>query len=383
MTRSAYPDCSTLATSLHEQVLAWTREICLIPAPTGREMTRAKHVAALLSQYGLQPTIDKSGNVTAMRPATADTPAAHAQPLRMVSAHLDTVFPAATPLAVTQTDATMTGPGIGDNCLALACLVALAAVLLETQAALPCDVLLVANVAEEGLGNLAGMKEVVGCHRARLETPGSGCIVLEGHGLGRVVHQAVGSSRLRLEVQAQGGHSWADHGRTSAIHALAAVICELNAITLPTQPRTTFNVGLIEGGTSVNTIAQDASAVIDMRSIDAAALANLEAQVRAVVARHHNSTVKMSLADIGQRPAGSLSVTSPLAAKAFAVLGAMGLSPVSDAASTDANVPISMGIDAVCIGLTHGRDAHRTDETIETAPVAQGIEQLLRMVMTD
>lgn len=202
-------------------------------------------------------------------------------------------------------------------------------------------------------------------------------VALEGHNLGRVTHVAVGSRRYRVKATGPGGHSWGDFGQPNAIHALAKFIAELDAISLPRMPKTTLNVGTIEGGVSVNTISPSASCLLDLRSTDEHALQRLSERVTRLAAKHSRSDgVMLHLDTIGERPAGVVPVDSPIVKVATATLSALGVDATLDASSTDANVPIAAGMPAVCVGLTSGGNVHRVDEYIDTASIPLGVAQL-------
>jgi acetylornithine deacetylase/succinyl-diaminopimelate desuccinylase-like protein len=201
-------------------------------------------------------------------------------------------------------------------------------------------------------------------------------IAVEGHNLGRVTHVAVGSRRLRVRVSGPGGHSWGDFGNASAIHAAADIVSELARLPLPTSPKTTLNVGTFNGGISVNTIAPEASFVLDLRSVDEAALRRLSERVDAIL-RAPRANITTMVEVLGVRPAGVVSPASRIVRLAIETLESMGISPTGDASSTDANIPISRGIPAVCIGLTTGGHVHREDEFIDVGPVASGLTQLV------
>lgn len=355
-----------LADGLLPRLADLTEQICLIPAPTNHEAERARWVAQALSERGLQVEMDDLHNVYARRSGTGRGAAL------MLAAHTDTVFPPGTPIAVERANGTLIGPGIGDNSLGVAGLLALVDLLDAADIRTPGDLILVANVGEEGLGNLRGIAAAVD----RFESELGGVVAVEGHNLGRVTHVAVGSRRIRVTVEGPGGHSWGAFGEPSAIHELAGIIQDVAQIPVPLEPRTTFNVGLIEGGVSVNTIAPQAAAVIDLRSTDPGALAWLAREVQRIVARRRTDRVATAIEVLGERPAGSIPPSSPLVRLAVEVLGQLGFEAELNASSTDANIPISRGIPAVCIGLSYGARAHRTDESIQIAPAAVGLVQL-------
>ncbi len=346
------------------------RRICAIPAPTFEEAERAAFVRDQFAGPDLQVAGDPAGNVIARRPGRQRAGAL------LLAAHTDTVFPRGTDLTVRERNGRLYGPGIGDNSLAVASIIMLPRVLDAAGLRTRHDLLLCANTGEEGLGDLRGIKQIVADHRDGL----GAVIAVEGHNLGRVTHQAVGSRRLRVAVEGPGGHSWGAFGNPSAIHALGEIIAAIARLPVPREPKTTFNVGLIEGGVSVNTIAPAASLVLDLRSTDPAALATLEGQVREILRRAEGGGIRVRDEVIGDRPAGALPPDAPLVRAVLDALRELGVEPVLDASSTDANVPLAAGIPAVCIGLTRGGHAHREDEFIELAPIGRGLQQLVLLV---
>jgi acetylornithine deacetylase/succinyl-diaminopimelate desuccinylase-like protein len=187
--------------------------------------------------------------------------------------------------------------------------------------------------------------------------------------------------RYRITIEGPGGHSWGDFGKRNAIQAAAAIIGELDAIELPTGQKTTLNVGTINGGISVNTIAQNCTFLLDLRSVDADALAKLNADVDRTVKRKRKE-ISVTTELLGVRPAGQVAPSSRITRIASAILESMGISPTGDASSTDANIPISRGIPAVCIGLTTGGNVHKEDEYIDHEPVARGVYQLLGLTVS-
>ena len=362
------------ASDLVPRVLDLTQTIAAVPAPTGDERARSRLVAGLFRDAGLAVAVDDLGDVVATVPgangATGDGSAV------LLAAHLDTVFAAGTPLPIRRDGERLHGPGVGDNSLGVAAVVALPALLAAAGERPAVDLLLTGNVGEEGLGNLRGMRAVMDAH-PRI----AAAVAAEGHNLGRVTHVAVGSRRLRLLVRGPGGHSWGDFGRPSAIHALARLVADLDAIPLPRNPKTTLNVGMIDGGVSVNSIAPTASCLIDLRSVDDGSLRRLSERVDRAVAAVNRNGVTVTSEVLGERPAGTIVLDSAIVRLATEALSALGVEPAFDASSTDANVPISRGIPAVCIGLTTGGNVHREDEFIDTGPVATGLAQLALLAL--
>jgi len=379
---SALPDLA-----LSERVLELAIAIQRIPAPTFCEGRRAVFIHERFQAEGLSDvSMDMAGNVYGRLPG------AGSQPPLVVSAHLDSVFPEDTPLDCRREAETIYGPGIGDNALGVAGLFGLlwmvrgdASLRLrpnlsgrkaKPSPALPGDVWLVANVAEEGMGNLRGMTAVVD----RFNSAVSAYLVLEGMALGQVYHRGLNVRRYQIKVSTAGGHSWVDYGQPSAIHELAGLITRLCALPLPSQPRTSLNVGVISGGTTVNSIAAQADCLLDLRSEGDESIAYVASQVEGLVEAGNRSGVQLSWELAGTRPAGELPQDHPLVKLAVSCLEAQGIQPLLNIGSTDANLPLSRGLPAICIGLTSGGGAHTTGEYIHTLPLLQGLGQLLTLV---
>jgi acetylornithine deacetylase/succinyl-diaminopimelate desuccinylase-like protein len=361
-----------VANATVEEIIALTTAITEVPAPTNDEADRAAFVAEAFRQRGYADvSIDALSDVVAVLPGRDRS----APPL-LLAAHIDTVFPRTVPIAVDRRGDTLHAPGVGDNSLSVAA-VAHVAPALEALGMQPAvDVLVTGNVGEEGLGDLRGMRAVVDA------IPNLGAAVaVEGHSLGRITRRAVGSKRLRITATGPGGHSWGDAGRPSAIHALAKVIARLDEIPLASDPKTSLNVGLFEGGISVNTIAPGASAVIDMRSTDPESLAKLVNRVEQIIKSGSTREVPIAIDVVGDRPAGEVPQDRGIVPIGVGVLKELGIEAVVDASSTDANVPIARGIPAMCIGLTSGGNVHREDEFIRIPPLATGFAQLLLVTL--
>lgn len=346
-------------------------QIQQIPAPTFHEQKRAEFIQKRFIDEGLQDVCsDETGNVFGRLPGKGNE-----KPL-IVSAHMDTVFPLETDLTIEWGIELIHGPGLGDNSLGVASLFGLVWSLREREIAPRGDVWLVANVAEEGLGDLRGMKAVVD----RFGGDVHAYLVIEGLALGHVYHRAVGVKRYRVTARTGGGHSWSDYGHPSAIHELAKLIVGLSSLQLPTHPRTTMNVGRISGGTSVNVIASEATFELDLRSEGPQALAELIAAAEKLIRQASRPGVNIEAKVIGQRPAGEISASHPLVLLAKDCLREQGLDAGLISGSTDANVPLSKGYPAIVLGMTTGGSAHTVHEYINTAPISQGLEQLVSFV---
>ena len=354
----------------HERAIELACQLQQIPAPTFHEAERAEYMRLLFSRAGLHDVeIDATGNTWGCLPGGNQRPL-------VISAHLDTVHSGNRPLTLTRTPGQITGPAIGDNALGLSALVCTAEDLMRSGACLPGPVYFVATVGEEGMGNLTGMQAVVD----RLENTPAAYLILEGIGLGSVYHRALGVERYQLQVETLGGHSWADYGRPSAIHELAEIIARLSSLSLPKKPRTTFNVGTIHGGTSINSIATTAACTIDIRSEDHSTLQKTAARIAKMVANHSKPEVGILFDLIGTRPAGEIPDGHPLVLLSIDCLKQLGIQPHKGIGSTDANVPLSRGFAAVCLGITTGGNAHTPSEFIHTRPVQTGVQQLSNII---
>jgi acetylornithine deacetylase/succinyl-diaminopimelate desuccinylase-like protein len=355
---------------LVERVLDLACAVQQIPAPTFAEAERAAFVRDQFAAQGLADVeLDDVGNVYGRRLGRGN-----ARPV-LVTAHMDTVFPAATPLTLQRTPERIAGPGIGDNSLGVAGLFGVLWALGSDP--LPGDLYLVANVGEEGLGDLCGMRRAI----ERLGQQVSATIVLEGMALGHIYHSAIGVRRYRLTARAEGGHSWLHFGRPSAIHSLVRLGAKITDLVVPLSPRTTFNIGTIGGGTSVNTIAREATFDLDLRSEAPALLEALVTRVEGLVAGCNTPEVQMEARVIGDRPAGAIPREHPLVQLAARALDETGVSGYTfETGSTDANVPLSRGLPCVCLGLTRGANSHRPDEYIETRDVDKGLASVVRVV---
>lgn len=378
-----------------------------IPAPTFHEAERAEFVRLRFADEGLADVeMDSTGNVYACLKSSRGSSPIVQCPL-VVSAHLDTVFPPSVDLHFEREPERILAPGIGDNSLGVAGLFGLVWALRERSLTLPGDLWLVANVCEEGLGDLRGIRAVVDHFGRCLEPPGrarrdpaasppkgerSGpprprtrttplaYIVLEGMALGQIYHCGLGVRRYRITIRTSGGHSWLDYGKPSAIHELAALSTRIAALEPPRTPRTTLNIGIISGGSSVNTIAAEAMLELDLRSESAEMLEALAGQVKQIVRAAKKPGVEVEAEIIGQRPSGELPAEHPLVRLAQDCLRAAGVEPHLNNGSTDANLPLSRGIPSVTIGLTTGGRAHTVHEFINLPPLEKGMEQVVRLV---
>ncbi len=373
-----------------EATLARQATLSAIPAPTGAEGARGARVAELLDEVGLKDvTIDEVGNVRAWYRNLVG--AQHAAPLHdgsvVLSAHLDTVFGPELDVSVARRGARLEGPGIADNARGLAALVTIGEALVHSRVATARPVLLAATVGEEGSGDLRGVRHLFGPSADPPIRP-SAFIALDGAGIERIVHRALGARRYHVTYSGPGGHSWAAFGVANPAHAIGRAVSGIAARTTHDAPRTSCSVVRIGGGTSLNSIPQTAWFDVDLRSEDPRALEKLDGAVQAIVRealdeenRHRlpgTAPLTLGVRRVGDRPSGLTPRTHPLVQTAVAATRAVGHEHQLACASTDANVPIALGVPAVALGAG-GRagDAHLPTEWYENEQGALGIVRAL------
>jgi acetylornithine deacetylase/succinyl-diaminopimelate desuccinylase-like protein len=362
-----------------EQIVKIAISIQQIPAPTFYEAKRAQFVAEQFRVIGLQDVQQDSIQNVYGRLASGQ---GAGSPV-IISAHTDTVFPEGTDLTVRYDNGKLNGknlvygPGLADNAMGVAGLISLAMALRRFDIEIGSDIWFVANVGEEGLGDLRGMRAVVDRFGEEAKY-----IVIEGGSFGYIFHKAVGVRRYRIEIKTSGGHSWGDYGRPNAIHIMGRLIAALDQLALPQEPKTTLNIGVIEGGTSVNTIASEVSCQLDLRSTDMLALERLVASVEEIVFSINQPEIQIELVPVGNRPPGQIGKDSPLVILAEESLQKVGFKRANFmAGSTDANLPLSRGIPAVCIGIAQAANTHRKDEYLDPSYLPQGMGQLLLLAL--
>ena len=359
--------------------------ICEIPAPPFCEQERALYFQRRFNELGLAEVhIDQEGNCLGLRKGRSDTP------LLVISAHLDTVFPEGTEIAVSRVGQKLLAPGIADDCCGLVALTAIAAALQSGNVETDGSILFVATVGEEGEGNLRGVRHL-------MTTPGWGnrvdaFISFDGAEIDRITNQALGSKRYRVTFRGEGGHSWADFGVPNPIHAAGRAITKLASFPVPQQPRTTFNVGRIEGGSSVNSIPHEATFEVDLRSESAAELLKLDAFFRRAIReatedengarRAGDRPLELTVQSIGERPSGKTPADSRLVQSAVEATKAVGALARLNQASTDSNLPISLGIPAITIGAggTSG-NSHTLEEWYDPRGREVGLKRAVLLIL--
>jgi tripeptide aminopeptidase len=366
-----------------ERNLDWTtaQQIRLteIPAPSFQEEKRAQVVREILSAEGLPVFTDKAGNVIAELRGTQD------KDVVMLSAHLDTVFPTGTEIKVHREGDRLVAPGISDNGTGLAGLLAVARAIQLAKIRPQHTILFAANVGEEGEGNLRGMRALVEEYRAKLRA----VIVLDGSGIDYVTTKALASKRMEVVITGPGGHSWSDFGMPNPINAMVRGAVRFINTKVPSVPRTTFNLGQIEGGTSVNSIPYEAKLKVDLRSEGEDEITRMENALRDCMAAgvkdemdnsrdRSRGKLEWRIDLIGSRPGGDLAADSALLVALRAADDMVGNKSRNERSSTDANIPLSMGIEAIAIGAGgNGGGAHSLQEWYDPADRALGLKRVL------
>lgn len=362
-------------------------ELCRIPAPTFLEEKRAAWMAEQFRSLGCSPRIDPAGNVVALIEDDAS------QPLIAVTAHLDTVLAPRRPEDIfVDGDGRFCGPGVSDNGAGLAGVLAVACAvkLYEAARGAEAGIAFIANTGEEGEGNLSGMRYLA--RQPEMVSRVRAYLVLDGPSLDHITSRALASRRFEVSFTGAGGHSWTDHGNANPVHALSAAIAQFSADPSPagcndgTSPRCAFNFGIVEGGTSINSIPVSARAKLDLRSEDSARIDSMVEALTAAVdhardlenRRATGSKLTARVKEIGSRPAGRLPADSELLRHIRAVDAYLGIRSRLDCASTDANIPLSMGVPAIAIGAGgQGGGAHTPAEWYHPEGRDLGLKRIL------
>jgi len=377
------------------KIMEWQRELIAIPAPPFGEEARSRWLEQHFRDSGLQTVeTDAVGNVVCVLPAPA-LPPESTGPVVVISAHLDTVFPAGSPLVSTLDGDRLTAPGACDNGAGLAGLLAIFHAILDTGIELPAPLLLLGNVGEEGEGDLRGVRHFYAASPFAQRVAAH--IVLDGAGSDGAITEAIGSRRFRIQIHGPGGHSFTDAGTPNPIAALATALAALAETPLPREPRTTLNLGIISGGTSVNSIPESASATVDFRSSSVAQLVRLEGAMCSAVedaielwnlragALHSAADQRLLsfvIEKIGDRPAASLEPDSPLLEALCAVDRHLALRTELRLGSTDANLPLSLGVHALSMGAGgDGGGAHTLGEWYSARDRETGLKRVLLLTL--
>jgi len=359
--------------------------ICEIPAPPFKERERGLYFAARFAELGLADVhTDSEGNVIGFYRGEGE------EPLLVMSAHLDTVFPEGTDVKVRRVGSRLCAAGIADDAAGLAALVGLIQTLNASEIRLRGSIAFVATVGEEGEGDLRGVRHFF--NEGRLVGRVSAFVSFDGTTIEFITHQALGSRRYRVMLKGPGGHSWGDFGVVNPVHALGRVIAQMADYRAPQEPRTTYNIGRIEGGESVNVIPKSASMDVDLRSVSELELSRLEEFLLAAVDRAtldenaarvaSGNKLQAELTMIGNRPSGETPRESLLVRTAIEASRALGVTPVLNRASTDSNIPISLGIPAITIGAGGvSGDSHRLSEWYDPAGREIGYKRALLLAL--
>ncbi len=369
------------------KIMDWQAQLVTIPAPPFGEKTRSEWLAARFTEAGLsQVHTDAAGNVFASLPAS-NLPSDSTGPVVLLSAHLDTVFPLETPLHPVVSGDRLEAPGACDNGAGVVGMLAIAHALVHAKAELAAPLIFMGNVGEEGEGDLRGVRQLY--QHDALAGRIAAHIVLDGAGADSAVTQALGSRRYQVKISGPGGHSFTDAGTPNPIAALAAALATLAETALPEEPRTTLNLGTVHGGTSVNSIPEGAQASVDLRSTDPDQLLRLEVALHRAVedaVERNNASAKsrgkgvlsFSIAKIGDRPAAQLPADSPLLDALRAVDRHLGLRTELRLGSTDANIPLSLGVPALSMGAGgDGGGAHTQAEWYSAKHREVGLKRVL------
>jgi acetylornithine deacetylase/succinyl-diaminopimelate desuccinylase-like protein len=377
----------------HEPELRrWQMELARIPAPPFGEAARAEWLRVRFAELGLEDVhVDSVGNVLGVRHG-AEPGAQRGAKHVALSAHIDTVFPAGTPLDIREEGAKLCGPGISDNASGVTALLALAAALGDSALGHAASILFVGNVGEEGEGDLRGMRHLFS--DPQWKDAIAHTLVLDGSGADTIVTQALGSRRFEVTVRGPGGHSWSDFGAPNPIVILSRAIASFSRTKLPAEPRTTASVGVIQGGTSVNTIPESASARVDIRSTSSQEMERLERALRAAVEESAaeetpgqrggaKPRVSFEITSIGSRPAAELREGARILEVVRAVDAQLGNTARLHRASTDANIPLSLSLEAVSLGAGgSGGGAHTLHEWYDPSGRELALKRILLAVLT-
>lgn len=370
----------------HDRFVKELIQLTEIPAPPFKEEARAKVYLEMLRAVGLSDVeMDAEGNVMGLRKGTGSGN------IVAVVAHLDTVFPEGTDVKVKREGNRLNAPGVGDNTRGAALMLAVIRAMNAAKFQTVDDILFVGNVGEEGEGDLRGVKYLMqkGKYKDRIKE----FIAIDGGEQGSITRGGVGSRRYRVTFKGPGGHSYGAFGLVNPAFAMGNAIAKFSRIRVPQQPKTTFNVGVVSGGTSVNSIPYEMQMVVDMRSTDCGELKKVDDQFLAIVreAVEEENAVRSTregriTADtqlIGDRPCGETPEHSPIVQTTAAVVRAFGLKPTFGISSTDSNIPMSMGIPAVTIGRGPGGRAHALDEWTVVEPKAdvQAVQVAMAIIL--
>lgn len=355
-----------------QEVIDLICTISSIPSPTGHTEKKAAWVLQFLNQLGIKNAyIDEVGNV--MYPHHLS----QHEKFPLYNAHIDTVFNQLDTITPTITGNILSAPSCGDNSASVAGLLFLIQMIRDLDIALPAGILFAFNVGEEGLGNLNGMRHIMSQWKHRISE-----VIAVDCSFDTAVNLAVGSRRYAVTVKAEGGHSWMHFGNDNAIAVASSIISQLYAMTVPAKPRTTYNVGTITGGTTVNSIAAQAEFTLDLRSESMEELEALDNAVNHLLQTAQTNSIHITQQLLGERPCSNGVLNAALYDRYEAVRKAQGLPVVWQSGSTDANIPLHLGIPAISFGICRSHREHTIDETLELDTIAPGLMQMAAFMVT-
>jgi tripeptide aminopeptidase len=360
-----------------EELVNLITQVVQVPAPSHDEAERGKLIESIMREFGFpEVQTDAAGNVLGFFPGE------DASKVIVSMAHMDTVFPRDTDLTVKRDGNILAAPGVSDN-TASVCQMLLIGRIFARNVPLPHPVILIANVGEEGLGDLKGARyfcdhvEEYDFGGFKIDPANLVFLNIDG-GYGHIVNQGIGSRRLRVTYKGEGGHSWGAFGKSSAVHGIGTAIAGIAKIKVPDEPKTTYNIGVVQGGHSVNSIAQSAWMLVDMRSVSAEHLKALESELRRILqsaAEETGTTYEVEV--VGDRPTGTLSPDSPLVRTLIELGKEHGIEYRLSASSTDSNIPLAKGWPSVTMGFKRSENGHRTSEYLYIDSLVPGIKLLL------
>ena len=357
--------------SHHEEYIKDLKELAQIPAPSGKEEKRALWVKNWLEAHGASGVvIDEALNV--IFPYHCEG----CDQLTVINAHTDVVFPDMEALPLKEEDGKICAPGVGDDTANVIAVLQMAAMCIELKLEPKNGILFVLNSCEEGLGNLKGTRQLMKDYQGRIAK----WFAIDG-GLDSFVNKAVGSKRYEITIETEGGHSYGRFGNRNAIHYMAKMIDTFYTLKVPDFGRTTYNVGLIEGGTSVNTIAQKCTMLYEYRSDDIRGMEYMDQYFASVIAMFQTMGITVTVEKVGDRPCGELGIDmSEIEEQLTAAARLNGIEMTAHSGSTDCNIPLSLGIPAVCFGVYRGFGAHTREEWIDAQSTVLGMKILATLV---
>ncbi len=357
----------------YDRYLTELLELAAIPSPSGDEGRRAEWIKHYFESFGAKGVyIDSALNV--IYPYNTE----NCDQLVVFLAHSDIVFPDTTPIKITLDEEKIYGPGIGDNTTSLTCMLEMARFFTENNIKPSTGFLFVANSSEEGLGNLKGTRQIMQDFAGRIKE----VVAIDGSTFGLFVNDAVGSKRYKVEVKTEGGHSYSAFGNRNAIYYMSQIITSLYAMKVPDMGKTTYNVGVITGGTSVNTIAQQCEMLYEFRSDKREALALMDEMFNSMITAYAKMGITVNLELVGDRPCKGEVDLSALTKRVTTVGAEFGWDMKPRAGSTDCNIPLSLGVPSICISVYQGQKAHTREEFVKKDSMRTGMRFLAAYLLS-